>query len=165
MADVSPEGKLLNIIKQTHNKLRFKKDLKLFAKINIILGILLVIIFAIFLVDIFTFNYDLPELEVDSLLQKEDILPVSGGLDEDVDKYIETVVKKEISFSKEDVIKNLGLLGIVTGDEDQAIIEDKETKKTFFLYKGDSFGEFRVLDIGSKGVILDYKGEKIELNI
>ena len=57
------------------------------------------------------------------------------------------------------------LLGIITGDEDQAVIEDKSGEKSYFLYKGDSFKDFTVYDIKESRVILDYRGEKIELKI
>ena len=56
-------------------------------------------------------------------------------------------------------------MGIVTGENNQAIIEDRNLKKTFFIYKGDSLGELKVYDIKNNAVILDYKGEKIELTI
>ena len=68
-------------------------------------------------------------------------------------------------ISKEEILGNLNLLGIITGENNQAIIEDKNLKKTFFLYKGDSLGELKVYDIKESAVILDYKGEKIELKI
>jgi hypothetical protein len=66
---------------------------------------------------------------------------------------------------KEEIVGNLNLLGIIRGDNDQAIIEDNTLKKTFFLYKGDLLGELKVYDIKDSAVILDYKGEKIELKI
>lgn len=68
-------------------------------------------------------------------------------------------------ISREEILGNLNLLGIITGDNNQAIIEDKTLKKTFFLYKGDLLGELKVYDIKDSVVILEYKGEKIELNI
>jgi hypothetical protein len=57
------------------------------------------------------------------------------------------------------------LLGVIRGDNDQAIIEDKTLKKTFFLYKGDLLGELKVYDIKDSAVILEYKGEKTEIKL
>jgi hypothetical protein len=68
-------------------------------------------------------------------------------------------------ISREEILGNLNLLGIITGDNNQAIIEDKTLKKTFFLYKGDLLGELKVYDIKDSVVILEYRGEKIELKI
>ncbi len=161
MTGTNPEEKLLGLMKKAQGKLRLKKELKLFTKINIILIGLIIVILAIFLVDIFTSKYNIPEPSVDLQKQEEEISPVAVDLDENID----VVIEKKFSVSKKELTKNLDLLGIITGDYDQAIIEDKGTKKTFFLYQGDSFGEFTVYDIKESSVILDYKGEKIELNM
>lgn len=55
------------------------------------------------------------------------------------------------------------LVGIMPGVNPQAIIEDKETGKTYYLYKGTSFDGGVVQEIGSGRVVLDCKGEKINL--
>lgn len=62
-----------------------------------------------------------------------------------------------------DLSANLTLLGIVLDDRAQAIIQDKKTQKSYFLYKGNSIGEIKVEDILESKVILSYQGEKIEL--
>ncbi len=162
MTPLTPEGKLLNLIKQAQDKFRLKKELKLFTKINILLIVLIIVILAVFLVDVFTSNYNIPELSVD--LPEEVALPRLHELDEDM-KDVDIVPEKKVSIPKKELTKDLTLLGIITGDSNQAIIEDKGSKKTFFLYQGDSFGEFRVFDIKESMVILNYKGEKIELRI
>lgn len=62
-----------------------------------------------------------------------------------------------------DIIKDINLLGIVSGQNPQAVIEDKKTQKTYFLNQGDSFGQTRVLEIKEGKVVLDYKGKNFEL--
>jgi type II secretory pathway component PulC len=62
-----------------------------------------------------------------------------------------------------DLVKDLHLLGIVSADKPQAIIEDRRSQKTFFLYIGDYVGEIKVEAISSDKVVLEYKGETISL--
>ncbi len=164
MTELTPEGKLLDLIKQAQDKKNLKKELKIFTKVNMILIGLIIIIIAIFLVDIFTSEYNISELSVDFPEPKDEILPKPIEFEDDIGN-IEVVSKKRVSISKEDLVKNLNILGIVAGDNNQAIIEDKQSKKTYFLYKGDSFGEFKVLDIKDSGVILEHKGERIEMRM
>lgn len=159
MTKMTPEQKLLDLIKNTQGKLKFKKELKIFTKVNIALTVLIVVILAVFLKDFLTFDYNVPEIDIDLTVKKWD-LPVVVNVEEEIDLEIE-----KDSVDKGALAKDLNLLGIVEGVRDQAIVEDKEANKTFFLYKGDRFGEFEVYDIKSSKVILDYKGEKIELNM
>lgn len=60
-------------------------------------------------------------------------------------------------------IKDLNLLGIVSGKNPQAIIEDKKEGKTHFVNKGDSIGPLRVEEITEDRVILNYRGERLDL--
>ncbi|MEW5822015.1 MAG: hypothetical protein AB1782_17610 [Cyanobacteriota bacterium] len=62
-----------------------------------------------------------------------------------------------------DILKDINLLGIVSGEKPQAIIEDKKTQKTYFLNKGDSFGQVKVLEIKEGKVLLDYRGKNFDL--
>ncbi|MBI4972424.1 MAG: hypothetical protein HZC16_01225 [Candidatus Omnitrophica bacterium] len=62
-----------------------------------------------------------------------------------------------------DLIKNINLVGIISGENPQAVIEDKNTQKTFYLSKGQFMGEFQVKEIKEGKVILDYKGQSYEL--
>ncbi|MFC1624072.1 type II secretion system protein N [Candidatus Omnitrophota bacterium] len=65
--------------------------------------------------------------------------------------------------STPDLSSRFSLVGIMAGAEPQAIIEDKETQKTYYLYKGQSFNEVNVVEINRSKAILDYKGTKIIL--
>lgn len=58
----------------------------------------------------------------------------------------------------------LNLMGIVSGNPPQAIIEDTQTKKTYFVTAGQPVVEGAVLEqVLDNRVVLDINGEKIEL--
>lgn len=60
----------------------------------------------------------------------------------------------------------LTLMGIVSGNPAQAIIEDGETKKTYFVMTGQVVVDDAVLEqVLDNRVILDLRGEKIELSL
>ena len=60
----------------------------------------------------------------------------------------------------------LTLMGIVAGDPPQAIIEDSESKKTFFVTAGQAVVEGAVVDqVLDNRVVLDVAGAKIELSL
>jgi PAB1-binding protein PBP1 len=62
-----------------------------------------------------------------------------------------------------ELIKDLKLLGIVSGDKSQAIIEDQKARQTYFLYAGDLLGEIKLEEVYSDRIILEFKGERISL--
>ena len=62
-----------------------------------------------------------------------------------------------------DLVKDITLIGIISGETPQAIIEDKKTQKTLYVTKGQFIGELQVEDIQEGKVILNYKGQKFEL--
>lgn len=169
MTDSTPEEKLLNLIRKDQSKAKIGKDLKIFTKVNIILIGIIGVVAIIFLSDVFIFkNKPSEELAADleakiPKTQPEAIEKVEANDAIEQSKPDKDMNKKKIS--KEDILGNLNLLGIIRGDNDQAIIEDKTLKKTFFLYKGDSLGELKVYDIKDSAVILEYEGEKVELKI
>lgn len=64
-----------------------------------------------------------------------------------------------------ELLSNYSLAGVVSGQSPQAIIKDKKAQKTLFLGKGQSLGEFKIHDIMEGKVILDFKGQKLELSL
>lgn len=62
-------------------------------------------------------------------------------------------------------IKDINLVGVIMGDNPQAIIEDKKAQKTYYVVKGQFIGDFQVEEIVSGKVILNYRGQKFELNV
>ncbi len=63
----------------------------------------------------------------------------------------------------QEIMQDLKLVGISWGKESIAMVESKKEKRTYFLKKGDNIGQFKISDILEDRVILDYKGELIEL--
>jgi hypothetical protein len=63
----------------------------------------------------------------------------------------------------EEVRANLSLIGVIAGDKPQAIIEDKKSGKSYFLYKGSTVGQAKVVDILEDTVIMEYNGQRFEL--
>ncbi len=60
----------------------------------------------------------------------------------------------------------LSLMGIVAGEPAQAVIEDAQTKKTYFVTTGQAVVEGAVLEqVLDNRVILNLDGEKIELTL
>lgn len=169
MTESTPEGKLLHLIRKSQSKARLGEDLKIFTKVNILLIGFIGVVAVIFLADVLIFKEKpLTEPVQAKVAQTPQVHPISVESAEEDNAADQVVPDKDISIkkiSREEVLGNFTLLGIITGDNNQAIIEDKTLKKTFFLYKNDSFGDFKVYDIKDSAVILDYKGEKIELSI
>ena len=169
MTDSTPEEKLLNLIKKDQSKTKIGKDLRIFTKVNIILFGIIGIMAIIFLADVFIFkDNSSEETALDIQAKMPQAQPQLSTNEKEAEIPAQNMPEKEIAvkkISKEEILGNLSLLGIITGDNNQAVIEDKTLKKTFFLYKGDSIGELKVYEIKNSVVILDYKGEKIELII
>ncbi len=63
----------------------------------------------------------------------------------------------------DNVVDQIGLVGIIAGDNPQAIIEDKKAQKTYYLNKGQSFDGYVVEDILEDRVILTYEGRRMSL--
>jgi hypothetical protein len=62
-----------------------------------------------------------------------------------------------------DLLKDINLVGVIAGDNPQAIIEDKKTEKTYYVSKGQLIGELIVEEILDGKIILNLKGQKFEL--
>ncbi len=75
-------------------------------------------------------------------------------------------VAAPLSSSVRSLAARLTLMGIVAGDSPQAIIEDAETKKTFFVTAGQMVVDGAVVEqVLSNRVVLSVAGEKIELSL
>lgn len=64
-----------------------------------------------------------------------------------------------------DILKDINLVGVISGDPSQAIIEDKKQQKTYYLSKDQYIGEIRIEDIQEGKVILEHKGQRYELHL
>ncbi len=75
-------------------------------------------------------------------------------------------VKSGPSASGKLLASRLSLMGIVAGDPGQAIIEDTQTKKTYFVTAGQTVVDGATLtQVLDNRVILDLDGESIELSL
>lgn len=58
---------------------------------------------------------------------------------------------------------NIKLVGIVPGENPQAIIEDTKNQKTYYLIKNQSVNDINVEDVSEGKVILEYRGKRMTL--
>jgi len=65
--------------------------------------------------------------------------------------------------AKADLIKEMNLVGIIAGDNPQAIIQDKASEKTYYVTKGQFIGEIQIEDILEGKIIVNDKGQRYEL--
>lgn len=62
-----------------------------------------------------------------------------------------------------DVSKRFSLVGIIAGEKPQAIIEDKDNSKTYYLYEGEAFSGVVIESIQKGKAVIDYNGQNIIL--
>lgn len=62
-----------------------------------------------------------------------------------------------------DLIKDYNLVGIISGENPQAVIEDKKTQKNYYVGKGQFIGELKVEEILEGKIIVSYMGQRFEL--
>lgn len=60
-------------------------------------------------------------------------------------------------------VKDITLIAVLSGENPQAVIEDKNSKKIYYVVKGQTIGEFIVDDIQPGKVIIGYKGTNYEI--
>lgn len=143
-------------------------------RLNLILFIVLILIILYFLIDIFIIpSKELTLLEEDfekepKVIEEIEIKPYSyysKGLQKEVFKQLVKEGPKISvpSIPVEELMGNLSLLGIVSGENPQAIIEDKKQRKTFFLRQGQSAGGIFLKRIEDGTATVVYKGEEFIL--
>jgi hypothetical protein len=72
-------------------------------------------------------------------------------------------LEKPVSPLNADILKDISLVGIISGDNPQAIIEDKKTQQTLYVTKGQYIGEIQVEDIQEGKIIINYQNARYEL--
>jgi len=75
----------------------------------------------------------------------------------------EEVILEPASETIVELIQNLRLVGISWSDEPDAMIEDMEAVRTFFLKRGQVIGKLKIQAIFKDKVILSYEGAEVEL--
>ena len=73
--------------------------------------------------------------------------------------------KKEPKTNPVELLRLLELQGVLGGDSPRAIVFYKRTKKTVTVSVGDDLGEFGVMEIREKSVILKWRDELFELSL
>jgi hypothetical protein len=161
------------------NKLFEPSTLK---NVNRYLVVVLIILIFYFIIDLIVVR---PYKNVQTLISKstvesgEKALPSEmkdTAIVKDYSSYSSTVPGKTIfgqsqgglntsedAAASGNISDNIGLVGIIAGDNPQAIIEDKKAQKTYYLNKGQSFSGYVVEEIAEDKVILNYEGKKISL--
>lgn len=71
--------------------------------------------------------------------------------------------EQPLSIAKVDLTNDMSLVGIISGENPQAIIEDKKTQKTYYVTKGQFIGELQVEDIREGRITLNHQGQRYEL--
>ena len=142
----------------------------------VILGIL-VLYFVIDLIFARPYKNVQTLVEKSTLAQNEKALPVetkNTAIVKDYSSYSSAIPGRTVfgqggAAAPEDVgpagniADQIGLVGIVAGNNPQAIIEDKKAQKTYYLNKGQSFNGYTVEEISEGKVMLDHEGQKISL--
>jgi hypothetical protein len=68
-----------------------------------------------------------------------------------------------LSAAGSESIRDFSLVGIISGDNPQAIIQENKTQKTYYLNKGQAIAEYTVEDVLPDKVILNAGGQRYEL--
>ena len=78
----------------------------------------------------------------------------------------EEIVEEKVKGPSSDIIEatqNLKLVGISWSDSPDVMIEDTAANRTFFVKSGDYIGDVKIEAVFRDKVVLNYKGEELEL--
>jgi len=78
---------------------------------------------------------------------------------------MKAVRAKEAAAAAVDLFKDLSLQGVIAGNPPQAIIKDKSSGSTYFLYTGDKIGDMNVQSVSEGKVVVEHKGELYEMHL
>lgn len=86
------------------------------------------------------------------------------ALEDKVVKEAPPPVEEEVGPTKEEIIMDrFSLVGIAWSDDPDAMVEDTNTKKIYFVKRGDSIDTIKVQAILRDRVVLFFEGEEVEL--
>ena len=137
---------------------------------------------------LFIFNYFYSAKNIKNLLKEDtglednnDINSLPKPLSGDLNDYSDVLNKRDIftgsgasvlgqgrsnsALSSASIMANLKLLGIISADKPQAIIEDSIEQKSYTVGIGDYLKDLLVEDIGSGKVTFSYKGSRFDLSL
>ncbi len=159
---------------------RISKILNL-ESINLILRAGLVLIVFVFIFDIFWSNINIKKilLSADKTSEEINSNPFPEKQSGDFSHFSADINNRDIfTVSSKSTLDSyavnsgssiaqsankLKLLGTISGEKQQAIIEDQDEQKSYTVSAGDYLKDFLVEEVGSGKVRLDYKGEKFDL--
>ena len=75
------------------------------------------------------------------------------------------VVRKEPKTNPVELLKRIELQGVMGGSSPKAIVQYRHNKKTVTVSAGDDLGEFKVMEIRERSVILKWRDELFELSL
>ena len=64
-----------------------------------------------------------------------------------------------------DISKTLFLSGIISGDQPQAIVEDRSNGQIYYVNSGDFIGPIQVVDITDNHILIKYRDEEGQLTL
>ncbi|MCQ9204777.1 MAG: hypothetical protein NG737_00465 [Omnitrophica bacterium] len=92
-------------------------------------------------------------------VRQRNIFRIGGADSVDLSKVFAPVIAARLV----DEIKHLRLVGISWSDDPDAMVEDTNTGRTFFIKRGEMIDKFKVEAIFKDKIILGYGGEEVEL--
>lgn len=111
-----------------------------------------------------------PLFDIKNIKTARDIKPLDFYLEDIKQRQIfkmpvQHSLDQPIMNVAEDFLKDISLLGVIFDKDPQAIIEDKKTKKTYYLHKGQWMGDFQIVDIQEGRILLEREGQTFELHL
>lgn len=159
-----------------------KPDKLNFTLLNIVLGLACLGLIAYLLVDFFFLekSYNEKLAKVKTAVGRDEYkaimeaikppAPYSGYSSrfsgKDLFKAQVVVEAKKSGIPKKEVremIKNLSLMGIISEDDPQAIIEDKASRKSYTLSRGEYISGMEIVEIKNNKIVLEYEGQRFDL--
>ena len=64
-----------------------------------------------------------------------------------------------------DSMKDIKVVGIISGEKVQAVIEDTKLNKTYYVTKSQTIGEMRIEDIAEGKVVISYQGKLFDFSL
>ncbi len=89
--------------------------------------------------------------------------PVTDGATVRVKDLFEPVSGTAPGVLTVDFVSQYKVVGIILDRHSQAVLKDRQTGKSFFVHKGDSFGGAQVAEIQEGKVVLSTEGQSWEL--
>ncbi|MDD5496526.1 MAG: hypothetical protein PHP46_05450 [Candidatus Omnitrophica bacterium] len=182
-----PEERLLNLIKRNDRKpavkslitkspgpkADFLKNINRYLAIGLGLLVFYLIYFVVHPAQ-YRIHTAAPSIRTAAAVNRETV-PESAPKADDYAQYSAIIGQKQLfesiagaaaaqeSIQSGNAANNFNLVGIIPGDSPQAIIEDRNAGKTYYISKGASINGAVVREINNGKVVMDSNGESISL--